>query len=76
MHVSLSQDGTLSGTVDFPDQDMSGVTMTTITFKDGILHFETNQGLYDGTMNKDHSELTGTWKQVGGPLSLTLKRTP
>jgi hypothetical protein len=31
---------------------------------------------YDGTMNKDNSEITGTWKQGGATLSLILKRTP
>lgn len=75
VHVSISQDGTLGGTIDFPDQDVSGVIMTAITFKGGVLHFESSSGSYDGTMNKDNSELTGTWKSTGAPLSLTLKRT-
>jgi hypothetical protein len=33
-----------------------------------------NQGVYDGTVNKDGSEITSTWKQGGAPLSLILKR--
>jgi hypothetical protein len=42
------------------------------------LHFESStiQVSYDGTMNKDNSEITGTWKQGGATLSVILKRTP
>lgn len=76
VHISAAQDGSLSGTIDYPDQDTSGILITAITYKEPTLHFESNQGFYDGTMNKDKSEITGTWKQGGTPLSLVLKRTP
>jgi hypothetical protein len=76
VHISASQDGSLSGTIDYPDQDTSGILITAITYKEPILHFEsTGTGSYDGTMNKDNSEITGTWKQGGAPLNLILKRT-
>ena len=78
VHITASQDGSLSGTIDYPDQDTSGILITAITYKESTLHFESSsiQGSYDGTMNKDNSEITGTWKQGGAPLSLILKRTP
>ena len=77
VHISAAQDGTLSGTIDYPDQDTSGILITAITYKEPTLHFEsTDTGSYDGTMNKDNSEITGTWKQAGAGLSLILKRTP
>jgi hypothetical protein len=78
VHISASLDGVLSGTIDFPDQDTSGALITAITYKDPTLHFESSpiQASYDGTMNKDNSEITGTWKQGGATLSLILKRTP
>jgi hypothetical protein len=77
VHISAAQDGTLSGTIDYPDQDTSGILITAITYKEPTLHFEsTGTGSYDGTMNKDNSEITGTWKQAGAGLSLILKRTP
>ena len=78
VHITAAQDGTLSGTIDYPDQDVSGILITAITYKEPTLHFESNtiQGLYDGTMNKDNSEITGTWKQGGASLNLILKRTP
>jgi hypothetical protein len=78
VHITAAEDGTLSGTIDYPDQDSSGITITAITFKAAVLHFESSSNLcaYDGTMSKDTSEIIGTWKQSGASLSLTLKRTP
>jgi hypothetical protein len=75
IHISAAQDGTLSGTIDYPDQDTSGILITAISYKGATLHFESNQGAYDGTVNKASSVITGFWKQGGGPVSLVLKRT-
>jgi hypothetical protein len=78
IHITAAQDGTLSGTIDYPDQDTSGIQMTAITYKQHVLHFEctSNLSVYDGTMSDDKSVLNGTLKQGGGNLSLVLKRTP
>ena len=76
VHISAAQDGSLNGTIDYPDQDISGVMITAITYRAPTLHFEISQGLYDGTMNKDNSQVTGTWKQGASPLSLILKKIP
>jgi len=48
----------LSGTIDYPDQDTSGIQITAITYKEPTLHFESSSSLgsYDGTMKKDNSE--------------------
>ncbi|HTA23731.1 MAG TPA: hypothetical protein VK763_09375 [Terriglobales bacterium] len=75
VHIAVGLDGTLSGTIDYPDQDVSGVLITAISYKASALHFETSQGVYDGIVNKDSSEIAGAWKQGGAPLSLILKRT-
>jgi hypothetical protein len=77
VHISAAQDGSLSGTIDYPDQATSGILITAITYREPTLHFESNsiQASYDGTTDKDNSEITGTWKQGGAPLSLILKRT-
>ena len=76
--ISAAGDGSLSGTIEYPDQDTSGILLTAITYKERTLHFESSpiQASYDGTMNKDNSEITGKWKQGGATLSLILKRTP
>jgi hypothetical protein len=78
VHITAAQDGTLSGTIDYPDQETSGMLVTAITYKEPTLHFESSssQSVYDGNMNKDSSQITGNWKQAGSSLSLILKRTP
>src|ERR1035441_3529724 len=70
VHITAAQDGTLSGTIDYPDQDASGIPITAITYKAPALHFESNSipGFYDGEMNKENSQITGTWKQGVSPL--------
>jgi hypothetical protein len=78
VHISADQDGSLSGTIDYPDQDVSGIQITAITYKAHILHFESapNLSSFDGTLNKkEDTEIAGTWKQGGSPLALVLKRT-
>jgi hypothetical protein len=77
-HISVGQDGILSGTIDYPEQDVSGILITAITYKGSTLHFEvaSSQGSYDGVSNSDNSEISGTWKQGGAGVNLILKRTP
>ena len=78
VHISAAQDGTLSGTIDYPDQDTSGIPMTAITFRKSVLHFESTPSLtiYDGTMTEDKTKITGTMKQGSLTLGLDLTRTP
>jgi hypothetical protein len=78
VHISASQDGSLTGTIDYPEQDTTGMQMTAITYRKSILHFECTPSLtvYDGTMNEGHTALSGTMKQAGASLDLTLHRTP
>ena len=76
-HISAEQDGSLRGTIDYPDQDVSGIEISAITYRKSTLHFESTAGLcaYDGTMDNDGSQITGAWKQGGTSLNLGLKRT-
>ena len=78
VHISAAGDGSLNGTIDYPDQSVSGIGITAITYQEPTLHFESSsmQASYDGAMNKDNSELKGTWKQGGATLNLILKRVP
>jgi hypothetical protein len=78
VHISVTQDGSLGGTIDYPDQDASGAAITVITYKEPTLHFESGPSLaaFDGTANKEKTEIAGTWNQNGVALSLALKRTP
>ena len=78
VHISMAQDGTLSGTIDYPDQNTSGISITAISYKEPTLHFESSSSMcvFEGTMSSDSSQIAGTWKQGGAPLSLVLKRVP
>ena len=78
VHITATPDGILSGTIDYPDESVSGVLITAIQYKEPALHFENSSGevSYDGTMNKENSEIAGMWKQGAAPLSLTLKKVP
>jgi hypothetical protein len=78
VHITAAQDGSLSGTIDHPDESASGAMITAITYKEPALHFESNSGQvsYDGVMSKENSEIAGTWKEGAAPISLTLKKTP
>lgn len=77
VHVTQKQDGSLTGTMDSVDQNANGIPITTISYKDGALHFECSDigGSYDGKMNKDNSEVDGTWSQSGNSLALNLTRS-
>ncbi len=77
VHITAAPDGSLSGTIDFPDESASGALITAINYNAPVLHFENTSGQvsYDGTMNKENSEIAGTWKQGGAALSLTLKKS-
>ena len=77
VHITAASDGSLSGTIDYPDESASGALITAINYNAPVLHFENASGQvsYDGTMNKENSEIAGTWKQGAGALRLTLKKT-
>ena len=76
LHVTQAKDGSLSATMDSPDQDATAIPITTITYKEPALHFESDpiKGSYDGKMNKENSEIAGDWTQGGGTLPLVFKR--
>lgn len=76
LHVSQDKGGNLIATLDSPDQSASGIAITSITFKDPNLHFESESigGTYDGKINKDNAEIAGEWKQNGVTAPLTFKR--
>lgn len=74
-HITNTEDG-LTATMDSPDQGMNGMPTTSITRNGSTLKIEAKQigGSYEGTLNKDLSQIDGTWSQGGGSLPLVLKR--
>jgi hypothetical protein len=76
LHVTQAKDGSLAATLDSPDQNATGIPVTTITYKEPALHFESEpiKGSYDGKMNKENAEIAGDWSQSGATLPLVFKR--
>ena len=77
LHISAAADGSLTATLDNLDQGGYGIPVGTVTLNDSKLNFTVDavQGTYEGAVNKDTTEIAGTWTQ-GQPLPLTLKRAP
>jgi hypothetical protein len=76
LHVTSARDGSLSGTLDSPDQGALGTPINAITFKDSKLSFNLNSAVpinYEGALNADGSEIHGTLTQ-GMPIELNFKR--
>lgn len=76
IHVLQGKDGKLTASLDSPDQNASGIEVSSITYKEPDVHFEVERigGSYDGKMNKDSSEIAGNWSQGGASLPLVFKR--
>lgn len=76
VHITRGTDGTLSATMDSPDQGALGIPVSTTTFTDGTLAFTIAVigGNYQGTLAADGNSLAGTWTQNGMTFPLTLTR--
>ena len=77
IHIAQERDGRLSGKMISTDQSPTPIAFNKIEFKDPALHFEITAigGIYDGSLNKDKSEIAGHWKQSGQDLELNLTRS-
>ena len=76
LNFARNADGSIAGTVDSPDQKVTGLRIDSISrTADSVkVEVKTIGGSYQGTLNKDASTLTGTWTQMGNSLPLTLQR--
>ena len=65
LHVTAASDGTLSCTVDSPDQGMSGVKCADFHVNGQALSFTVLavNGTWTGLISNDGSSLTGVWSQ-------------
>jgi fermentation-respiration switch protein FrsA (DUF1100 family) len=75
LHIRNAQDGNLNATLDSVDQAANGIPVTAISLKDSRLKLTIDavHGSYEGTVNKDATEIKGTWTQEQ-PLDLNFKR--
>jgi len=76
VHISQAPDGKLTGSLDSPDQDATGIAIDLVSYKEPDLHFAIERigSSFDGKMIHDNSEITGEWKQSGLSLPLVFKR--
>jgi pimeloyl-ACP methyl ester carboxylesterase len=76
LKLTRASNGSLSATVDSPDQGAMDLPVDTVTFKDGTLRFEMQRlgATYEGTLSRNGTQILGTWKQGGNSLGLIFRR--
>jgi fermentation-respiration switch protein FrsA (DUF1100 family) len=76
-NLSKSADGSLTGTLDSPDQGATGLKLDTVKVENGKLFVELKMvgGSFTGAVSPDGSEIAGQWSQGGNSLPLVLKKT-
>ena len=74
--ISKNSDGTLTATLDSPDQGVTGIPVEEVIFKDNTLRLEVKSvgGIYEGKVSEDFLIIEGEWKQSGGTFPLTVNR--
>src|SRR5687768_18120420 len=74
--ITKSDTGAYGGKLDSLDQGAT-IPIDTITVKDDAVRLETKSPaiVFEGTLNKERTELTGTFTQSGLQLPLTFTRT-
>jgi dipeptidyl aminopeptidase/acylaminoacyl peptidase len=74
--ITKSDAGTYSGKLDSLDQNAT-IPIDTITVKEDAVRFEIKEPaiVYEGSLNKERTELTGTFSQGGQQFPLTFKRS-
>ena len=74
--ISKNPDGSLTATLDSPDQGVTGIPVEKVMVKDNTLYLEINSvgGIFEGKISSDFFTIEGHWKQSGQTLPLTVKR--
>ena len=77
LHIVAGKDGSLTATLDSVDQGANGIPVSAISLKDSKLSLTVDSvhGTYEGNVNKEATEIAGTWSQ-GQSLELNFKRAP
>ena len=74
--ITKNKDGKLTATIDSPDQNATGIPVSSVEQTGSDVKLELSQlaASYQGKMNAAGTEITGDWKQGGASLPLVLKR--
>jgi len=75
LHIKADKDGALTATLDSIDQGAYGIPVSAISVNGSKFDMTVDavHGTYTGIVNKDGTEIDGTWSQ-GMPLELNFKR--
>ena len=75
-HVAAAEDGTLSGTMDSPDQGAGGIPASSVSAEGRTLRFALAPlgALFEATLSDDGQTLEGTFSQGGARLPLAVVR--
>jgi hypothetical protein len=78
IHFKNQADGTVEATIDSPSQGAQGVPLRGVAQKGAVVEFAVQAvgGSYQGTLNKEGTEIAGEWtqRQAAAPLTLNLKK--
>jgi pimeloyl-ACP methyl ester carboxylesterase len=74
--IYKNSDGTLTATLDSPDQGVTGIPVEKVMVKDNTLYLEINSvgGIFEGKISNDFLTIEGQWRQSVQSLPLTVKR--
>lgn len=74
--VTAGADGALTGTMDSPDQGVTGIPASSVAVEGGTLKFALAPlgALYEATLSQDRTSLEGTFSQSGARFPLVLTR--
>ena len=75
LHINASPDGSLTGSLDSPDQGATGIPCSDFQFDGTSLNFAVPavHGTWKGTVGDNAHSLNGTWSQ-GNPMPLVFTR--
>ena len=76
-HITRDSNGTLTATLDSPDQGVSGIPVGSVVVTGDSLRMDVPAvgGFYEGAISEDGRTIDGTWSQGGGSVPLVLERT-
>ena len=77
IHVKGEPGGATTATLDSPDEGLEALKLDPFLLDKEHLSFDLklSAAQYEGKLNADGTEATGTWKQRGASLPLTFRRT-
>ncbi len=77
VRLAKTESGEMLGTFESPDQSAQKLKLSSVTLDKSRLAFELKLagGKYEGKLNAEGTEATGSWSQGGAKLPLTFKKT-